>query len=66
MQAFLFYIIRGELEVAHELAEQLMRVAQSVQDRDLLSWAHLALGWTLHWLGELTSARPSLEQGIAL
>jgi predicted ATPase len=35
---FLFYIIRGELETAHELAEQLMRVAQSVQDRDLLSW----------------------------
>src|SRR5262249_22633080 len=38
---------------------------QSVQDRYLLSLAHRALAWTLYYLGELTSARPHLEQGIA-
>jgi predicted ATPase len=61
-----FYIVRGEFHTARELAGQLMGLAQSVQDRDLLSRAHMALGWTLYWLGELTSARTHLEQAIAL
>ena len=66
MRLFLFYFIRGELPTAHELAEQMMRLAQSVQDRYLLSVAHTALGVTLYLLGELTSARTHLEQAIAL
>src|SRR5712692_2017145 len=63
---WVFYANRGELQTAHELAEQLMRLAQSVQDGFLLSLAHMALGFTLLCLGELTSARPHLEQAIAL
>src|SRR5262249_9576910 len=35
-----FYINRGELETTRELAEQLMRLAQNVQDPYLLSMAH--------------------------
>src|SRR6185436_8400388 len=35
-----FYIMRGDLRTARELAEQMMRLAQSVQDRFLLSLAH--------------------------
>ena len=62
----MFYINRGELQTAHELAEQLLRLAQSVQDQYLLSLAHTALGCTLYYLGELTSARTHLEQAIAL
>jgi predicted ATPase len=62
----LFYNNRGEFQTAHELAEQLMRLAQSVQDLYLLSVAHWNLGTTLYWLGELTSARTHLEQAIAL
>ena len=61
-----FYNNRGEFQTARELSEQMMRLAQSVQDRYLLSIAHMALGATLYWLGELTSARPHLEQAIAL
>ena len=38
----------------------------SVQDPALLLEAHRALGHTLFWLGELSSARAHLEQGIAL
>ena len=59
----LFYFNRGELQTARELAEQLMRLAQSVQDQYLLSLAHLALGFTLYMLGELTSARTTLGAG---
>src|SRR5207249_3857691 len=49
-----------------EVAEQMMRLARSVQDPYLLSVAHTCLGGTLYWLGELTSAQPHLEQGLAL
>jgi predicted ATPase len=62
----IIYMVRGAFQTARELAEQLLRLAQSLQDRDLLSRAHLKLGMTLHLLGEMTSARTHLEQGIAL
>jgi predicted ATPase len=61
-----FYLNRGEVQTSHELAEQLMRLAQSVQEGLLLSLAHMALGVTLNHRGELTSARTLLEQAIAL
>ena len=60
------FIEPGGIPDAHELAKQMMRLAQSVQDRYFLSVAHVTLGGTLYWLGELTSARPHLEQAIAL
>jgi class 3 adenylate cyclase/tetratricopeptide (TPR) repeat protein len=66
VRLWLSYSNRAELQTAYELAEQMMRLAQSVQDPHLLVWAHGALGWTLYWRGELTSARPHLEQSIVL
>src|SRR5262249_7596591 len=51
------YFNRGKHQTAHELANQMMRVAQSVQDQYLLSYAHTALGWTSYHLGELATAR---------
>jgi predicted ATPase len=61
-----FYLGRGQMEVARELGEQLLSLAQRVQDPVLLVPAHLELGSTLFSLGELVSARTHLEQGIAL
>jgi predicted ATPase len=63
---WVFYNTRAELQPAQELAEQLLTLAQSVQDPALLLEAHLALGTTLFSLGELASAQVHLEQGIAL
>jgi predicted ATPase len=60
------YFNRGEHQTAHELAKQMMRLAQSVQDQYLLSYAHTALGWTLYFRGEWTSARTHVEQARAL
>ena len=67
-QLTVFYLMRRgrELQTARELAEQLLRLAQSVQDQYSLSLAHGILGCTLYWCGELTLARPHLEQAIAL
>ena len=60
---WVFYIVRAELQAAQELAEQLLRLAQSAQDPALLVQAHLALGKTLFWLGEFVSARDTSRAG---
>ena len=62
----LFYIVRGKHATAHELAEQLLTLAQRLQDQTLLLQAHYALSGVLFYLGEFVSARAQLEQGIAL
>jgi adenylate cyclase len=54
------------LQVVRELAEQLLVLAQRLQDPVHLIEAHRALGNTLFWLGEFAPARGHLEQGIAL
>src|SRR5262249_30986019 len=66
IRGFRFYLDRGEFQTARELAEQAMRLAQDSHDPYLLSLAHMALGWTLFFLAELTSARPHVEQALAL
>jgi len=63
---WMFYFVRGELETGRALGEQLLHLAQSVQDPALLLEAYMALGAVLTRLGELTSARAHLEQSIAL
>jgi predicted ATPase len=61
-----FRLVRGELQIAQELSEQLLRLAQSVQDPVLLVAAQNVLGQTLYHLGEFVLAREHLEQGIAV
>ncbi len=63
---WVFYLIRREFQTTHELAEQMLHLAQSVQDSYLLSLAHGTLGGALCHLGELPLARTHLEQAIAL
>ncbi|MBI3797980.1 MAG: AAA family ATPase [Deltaproteobacteria bacterium] len=63
---WVFYDVRAELQLARELAEQFLSLAQRRQDPDLLFAAHLQLGETLFWLGELPLARAQFEQGVAL
>jgi predicted ATPase len=60
----LFYRQRAELQTSYEIAQQLLTLAQAVQDPALLLVARQALGTTLFYLGELLSARGHLEQGI--
>jgi predicted ATPase len=61
-----FYQVRGELPTQRELGEQLLSLAQSVQDSALLLQAHLWLGSALLHMGEPVASREHLEQGIAL
>ena len=61
-----FYLFRGELQTARELAERLIPLAQRAQDSALLLVAHFGLGLVLYALGELVSARAHCEQALAL
>ena len=55
----------GEFQTAHELAEQLLSLAQSIHDSAFLVGAHTAWG-DLPLPGRLMPARAHSEQGIAL
>jgi predicted ATPase len=61
-----FNYLRPDLPKARELAEQMLRLAQSSHDPGLLLPAHQAVGASLFWLGELRQGQRYLEQGIAL
>src|SRR5262249_214537 len=61
-----FHVVRGEYHIARELGEQLLRLAQGIQDPALLVTARHASGQTLFFMGELAPAREHLEQGIAV
>ena len=63
---FIVHYLRGDLRRADELAEQLMRRAQSADDPALLLVAHSALGNTSFHIGELLLARDHLEIAISL
>jgi class 3 adenylate cyclase/predicted ATPase len=61
-----YYFIRAELQAAHELGEQLLDLAQQVQDAAMLLAAHRALGTTSYYLGAIATAHTHLTQGIKL
>jgi predicted ATPase len=63
---WIVYVARGELGRTYELAEQLLRLAQSTHEPALLLYARYALGTTSYWRGEFPSAREHLENAITL
>ena len=60
------YNVRGEHQRARELGEELLSLAQRIQDPDLLLEAHHALWAILFFAGEPAAARPHLDQGVRL
>jgi predicted ATPase len=61
-----FYLVHGQLQAAHELAEQLLRVAESQQDAALLMTAHSGLGPSYFYRGELAAVYTHSQQGYTL
>jgi predicted ATPase len=61
-----FNVSKASLRTAHELAKQCFTLAERLQLPALLQEAHLMLGSTLFYLGELAQARVHLEKAIAL
>jgi predicted ATPase len=63
---FPFYLTRAQYKTAHELAEQLMRLAQATQDPILLLGAHWALGTSLLYFGKIDTAETHTQEGLVL
>jgi hypothetical protein len=61
-----FYLGRAEFQRVRELGEQLLHLAQRLQDPVALLEAHLALAFPLWRLGELAEARLHVAQGLML
>ena len=61
-----YYYIRAEYQTAHALGEQLLTLAQHVQDTAMLVAAHRAFGTTLYHLGAVAAAHTHFTQGMAL
>ncbi len=61
-----FHLVRAECSTAHEIGEELLGLAQQLQDPDLLMDAYTGLGAVLFYRGEFTLARANLEQSMAL
>jgi predicted ATPase len=61
-----FHVVRAELQTVVKLSEELLRLAQSVQDPAYLLGPHFAQGSALFHLGKFPPAREHWEQSIAL
>ncbi len=61
-----FYAVRAEYRAAREVAEQMLAHARRLQSSASLLTAHVAMGFTLYFLGDLAPAREHFEQGLAL
>jgi len=62
----LFYIFSGEMESAMQIAQQLLQLAEQLQDRSLIMEAHRAMGVTLLDLGKYKDALEHLDEAINL
>jgi len=63
---WLVYLLRGEIQTAYELAEQLLRRAQNTRDPAALMHGHAALGSTSYWMGQFLPAKQHIETAISL
>ena len=62
----LFYIFSGEMESAMQIAQQLLQLAEQLQDRPLIMEAHRAMGVTLLDLGKYKDALEHLDEAMRL
>ncbi len=63
---WVFHLVRAEHDIARELAEQLLSIAERRRDASLFPHSHHAMGATLHYQGELASARTHLDRAVSL
>lgn len=63
---FAFYAVRANFHTAREIAEQLLHLAQQLQDPALLVMSHEGLSQVMYLQGELGRAREHATQGVRL
>src|SRR5271166_4200721 len=61
-----FYEVRGQVDTALQLAQQMLALAEESQDTALLLEANYALGDTLFWAGDFERSLQHVEQALKL
>jgi DNA-binding SARP family transcriptional activator/tetratricopeptide (TPR) repeat protein len=61
-----YYTSRAEFRTAHEVGEQLLRLAEPTHEPLSIALAHLAVAWPLVYMGELSQARAHTERTLSL
>jgi hypothetical protein len=61
-----FRVVRGVLLLARQLGQEMLGVAERLEDPEPLAYAYFLVGNTIFWCGELAAARSHLERAIAL
>lgn len=64
--SWVFHLVRGDLGVAREFAEEMLRLGEQTGDSGMLVEAHWTLGDALYWLGHLHEADRHLSIAAAL
>jgi len=59
-----FYIVRGPLRIAHDMAEQLREMAEAAGNAVQRVEAHRRLGWCLFCLGKIDAGRGYLQRAM--
>ena len=60
------HFARGELQIAHELAEELMQVVHKDPTNSLALSAYYVSGLTFYWMGDFSAASTALEHALPL
>jgi predicted ATPase len=61
-----FYFARAEFQTARVLGQEIVHLAQTAGDPNLLARAHAILGEMWFHIGDLVTARSYLDQGLAI
>ena len=61
-----YYSSRAKLQIAYELGQQCLTLAERIQDPALFVVVRFLLGSTRYWQGEYAAAREHCEQGMTL
>jgi predicted ATPase len=61
-----FHLLRGEQQMAHELARELLDYAERQQDSPVQVAANFVVGLSLYHLGDTASSKTYLERGLTL
>ena len=61
-----FYLVRGDLPTAQQMARSLSQLADAVLDPELQMLAGWAVGGTAYWMGEFSVAATWSEKAIAI
>ena len=61
-----YYRFRGDFQTAQELGEQLLAIAQQLQQSDLMLVSSVNLGIILFFMGKFSESQPYLESGDRL